>query len=116
MGRTPIKSEPTAQRRMRYPYITHKKGVCGGKPIIVGTRIRVQDIAIEYEKLGYPPDEIVRAHPHLTLAQVHNALSYYYDNIQEIDRDIAEERRFIAEMKGRYPSILKTKNREQIGD
>ena len=114
--RTLPKSMQTVQRKLRHPYITRKKGVCGGKPIIVGTRIRVQVVAIECEKMGYTPDEIVRAHPHLTLAQVHDALSYYYDNIEEIDRDIAEERRFVAEMKKLYPSILKAKKRERISD
>jgi len=76
----------------------------------------VQVVAIECEKMGYTPDDIVRAHPHLTLAQVHDALSYYYDNIEEIDRDIAEERQFVAEMKKLYPSILKAKKRERISD
>ncbi len=89
----------TAQRELRHPYITRKKGGCGGKPIIVGTRIRVQDVAIECEKMGHTPDEIVRAHRHPALAQVHDALSYYFDNIEEIDRDIGEKRRFVAEMK-----------------
>ncbi|MCK4733940.1 MAG: nucleotidyltransferase domain-containing protein, partial [Methanophagales archaeon] len=42
-----------------------------GSPVIVGTRTRVLDIAIEYEYLGTRPDEIVDAHPHLTLPQVH---------------------------------------------
>lgn len=27
--------------KVKHPYITHKKGVCGGKPIIAGTRIKV---------------------------------------------------------------------------
>src|SRR4030066_1204079 len=111
--RTATKTMQPAQRNLRHPYITRKKGVCGGKPIIVGTRIRVQDVAIEFEKMGYTPDDIVRAHPHLTLAQVHDARSSYSDNIEEIDRDIAEERRFVAEMKKLYPSILKDKKRER---
>ncbi len=97
------------QAKTKHPYITRKKGVCGGKPIIKGTRIKVSQIAIEYEKLGYTPDEIVQAHPHLTLAQVHDAFSYYYENIDEIDRQIAEERRMIAEMKKGFVSILEEK-------
>jgi uncharacterized protein (DUF433 family) len=34
-------------------------GVCGGKPRIAGHRIRVQDIVIWHERLGYSPDEVV---------------------------------------------------------
>ena len=89
----------TAQRKAKHPYIVHRKGVCGGKPAIAGTRLKVSQIAIYYEKMGYQPDDIVRAHPHLTLAQVHDALSFYYENIEEIDSQIAQERQMIEEIK-----------------
>ena len=36
------------------------------------------------------PEELVRDFPHLTLAQVYDALSYYYDNQPEIEKEIAE--------------------------
>ena len=36
------------------------------------------------------PEELVTRFPHLTLAQVHDALAYYYDNREEIERDIAQ--------------------------
>jgi uncharacterized protein (DUF433 family) len=36
------------------------------------------------------PEELVTLFPHLTLAQVYDALSYYYDHKEEIDRDLAE--------------------------
>ena len=70
-------------------HVTSTPGVCGGKPCIAGTRIRVQDIVIRTE-LGESPDEMVRAYPHITLADVHVALAYYFDNRQEIDREIRE--------------------------
>jgi hypothetical protein len=35
------------------------------------------------------PEELVTLFPHLTLAQVYDALSYYYDHKAEIDRDLA---------------------------
>jgi uncharacterized protein (DUF433 family) len=98
-----------SQVRIKHPYITRKKGVCGGKPIIAGTRIKVSQIAIYVEKMGYTPDDIVSAHPHLTLAQVHDALSYYYENIQEIDRQVAEERQMVEEFKKGHISILEQK-------
>jgi len=100
---------PAAQPKVKHPYITCKKGVCGGKPIIAGTRIKVSQIAIYYEKMSYTPDDIVRAHPHLTLAQVHDALSYYYENIQEIDHQIAEEQQMVEEMKKGFVSVLEQK-------
>ena len=63
-----------------HPYIVINKDVCGGSPIIEGTRTRVIDIAIEYEVLGHSPDEIIRSHPQVSLYQIHDALSYYYEN------------------------------------
>jgi len=38
------------KQKARHPYITRKKGVCGGKPVIAGTRMKVTQIAIEHEK------------------------------------------------------------------
>lgn len=90
------------KREKKHPYIARQKGVCGGKPVIKGTRIRVAQIAIEYERLGWSPDEIVRAHPHLTLAQVHDALSYYYENIDEINAEIIRDEQVVEELKKVY--------------
>jgi uncharacterized protein (DUF433 family) len=36
------------------------------------------------------PEELVDEFPHLTLAQVHNALSYYYEHPDEIHQEIKE--------------------------
>lgn len=99
----------SAPQKTTHPYITRRKGVCGGKPIIKGTRIKVSQIVIYYEKMSYTPDAIVEAHPHITLAQVHDALSYYYENREEIDCQIAEERKFIGEMRKNFVSVLEKK-------
>ena len=92
----------TATKKIKHPYITRKNGTCGGKPIIEGTRIKASQIAIEYERMGMTPDEIIQAHPHLTLAQIHDALSYYYENIDEINDDIRSEEQFIDDIKRLY--------------
>lgn len=97
------------QRKIKHPYITRKKGTCGGKPIIAGTRIKVSLIAVEYDRMGLTPDEIVEHHPHLTLPQIHDALSYYYENIEEINRELADERKFVEEMKKGHVAILEQK-------
>jgi hypothetical protein len=46
----------------------------------------VEDLAY-----GWSPDEIRRQHPHLTLAEVHAAMGYYYDHQPEIDAEITAE-------------------------
>src|SRR5437868_6489252 len=54
-------------------------------------RIRVAMIVMDYLAYGWSPDEIHRQHPHLTLAEVHAAMGYYYDHQQEIDAEITAE-------------------------
>ncbi len=76
---------------LRSNYIVQEEGICGGHPRIVGTRLKVLHIALEYERLGWTPDQICEAHPGITLSQVHAAVSYYYDHKREIDRTIRED-------------------------
>lgn len=78
-------------------HISATPGVCGGKPCIAGTRIRVFDVA-SLAQAGYLPDEIIERYPSLTLSDVHAALSYYYDNRDEIERQAAEDQRFAEEL------------------
>jgi uncharacterized protein (DUF433 family) len=73
-----------------HPYITSREDVGGGRPIIAGTRTRVSNI-IAYYKLGFSPEELAREFPHLTLSQIHDAISYYYEHQKEIDREIDED-------------------------
>ncbi|MFQ6094374.1 MAG: DUF433 domain-containing protein [bacterium] len=75
-------------KRIKHPYITRKEGVCGGEPIIEGTRISVRCIVEYIQYVGYTPEEIVHHLPHLNLAQVYDALSYYYDHKEEIDKAV----------------------------
>ncbi|RCV65577.1 hypothetical protein C5S53_03030 [Methanophagales archaeon] len=70
-----------------------------GSLVILGTRTRVLDIAIEYEFLGTTPDKIVDAQPHLTLPQVHDALFFYYEHREELDMEIRERKEKIEGMR-----------------
>jgi len=76
-------------------HITSTPGVCGGKPCIVGTRIRVWDVAV-LAQAGYSPDEVIEQFPHLGLSDVYAALSYYYDNRESIDEQAAADDRFAS--------------------
>lgn len=42
-------------------------------------------------KEGKTPDQMVAVYPSLSLAQVHAALAYYYDNPDEIQAALEEE-------------------------
>lgn len=90
-------------------HIKITSGVCGKKPCIVGHRVRVQDIVIDYEYLGMSPEEILSAYPGITLADVHAALAYYYDNKEEINQLIQEEEEFYRKMKAKTPSQVMQK-------
>lgn len=58
---------------------------------IDGTRIKVLHIAKERVARGSSADDILQAFPHLTLAQVHSALAYYYDHQSDLDAQMARE-------------------------
>jgi uncharacterized protein (DUF433 family) len=84
--------------------ISQTPDVCGGSPVIAGTRIRVSHIAFRYERERQSPDEIVQAYPHLTLAQVHAALAYYYSHRELIDEEIASSNEIMSKVKQAIPS------------
>jgi len=74
-----------------HPYIVSDEAILSGAPIVAGTRTPVRAIA-ELWKFGVTPEEIMIRLPHLTLAQVFDALSYYLDHCDEIDQDILRNR------------------------
>ena len=87
-------------------HIEATPGVCGGKPRVAGTRIRVEDIVVWHELQGKSPNEIVADFPQLSLADVHAALTYYFDHREEIQRQMREAREFAATMKASISSKL----------
>lgn len=87
-------------------FISQTPDICGGAPVIAGTRIRVSHIAHRYERQRQSPDEIVQAYPHLTLAQVHAALAYYYSHREVIDKEIASSDELVVKARQTYPSKL----------
>ena|SRR5579862_8465898 len=69
---------------LQYLHITQTPDVCGGRPIVRGTRIEVSSVAFRHNR-GESVDEMLDAWPHLTPSQVYDALAYYYDHKAEID-------------------------------
>lgn len=74
-------------------YVERRAGVCGGEPVIVGTRFPVRAVVTNIYRLGMTPEEMVEAWPYLTLAHIHDALSFYHDHRSLIDRAIRENRK-----------------------
>ena len=68
-------------------YLTQNSEILNGEPIILGTRTSVRAI-VGLWQMGIMPEEIFNHSPHLTLAQVFDALSFYLDHQAEIDKHI----------------------------
>jgi uncharacterized protein (DUF433 family) len=102
-ARTPESRDAPTTLPVVTEYIGVRPGYCGGKPHILGHRIKVKHVAIWHEQQGMTPTEIVTTYPTITLAQVHAALAYYYDHRDEIHAEIEEERRFVEELKAKSP-------------
>lgn len=75
--------------RTEHPHIVRHPGIAGGRPIIEGTRIRVELVA-GFHLRGVTPAEIIATYPHVKPAAVYDAVSYYLDHREEIDRFVEE--------------------------
>jgi uncharacterized protein (DUF433 family) len=73
-----------------YSHVTKEPGVRGGRACIDRTRIAVVDI-VALLKRGQTPEQMLLAYPSLNLAQLHAAISYYYENQDEIEAELAED-------------------------
>jgi uncharacterized protein (DUF433 family) len=82
---------PVALKKIKHPYIVSMKTHCGGKPVIVGTKFPVKSVVFYVLKQGMTPEELVKEFSHLSLSQVYDALSYYYEHVKEIEKDLEEE-------------------------
>lgn len=85
-------------------HITKTPGVCGGKACVAGTRVRVMDVVIWHERLGWSADEIVSQIPGVTLSDVHAALAYYFDHREEIEEDIRRNDEIAEQFHAQQPS------------
>jgi uncharacterized protein (DUF433 family) len=62
-----------------------------GRAWISGTKVKVIEVAVDKLAHGDTPEEMQRQYPHLTLAQIHAALAYYYAHQAEFDAEIARQ-------------------------
>lgn len=75
-----------------HPHIVRIPGVQNGDAIIRDKVVTVQHMVLMTHRFGQTPEQIAKEwNPHLSLAEIYDALSYYYDHKKEIDDIIAEE-------------------------
>ncbi len=70
-----------------HPYVESVVSILGGEPVVKDTRTPVRAI-VERWKFGESVDEIARNLPHLRLAHIFDALGYYDDHREEIEKFI----------------------------
>ena len=70
--------------RTEHPYVFYRKTAAGMEPYIVGTGIAVRHVVAQYRHFG-TVEGVLSAYPHLSTAQIHDSLSYFYDHVEEIE-------------------------------
>lgn len=76
--------------KVDYRNIETDSARCGGQPVVAATRIRVATILACYRE-GMRVEEIVQQYPGLRPADVHDALAYAYDHLEEIEAGLAAD-------------------------
>ena len=68
---------------------------------LAGANVKVIEVAMDKIAHGWSPEEIHFQHAHLSLAQIHAALAYYYENQAALDRQIEQNRATAADFAAR---------------
>jgi uncharacterized protein (DUF433 family) len=77
-----------------------------GIPWIAGANTKVVEVVLDKLAYGWSPEEMHRQHPHLSMAQIHAALAYYYEHQDEVDADIERRDRYVEEMRAQQKNPL----------
>ncbi|MDA1014701.1 MAG: DUF433 domain-containing protein [Planctomycetota bacterium] len=95
-------------------HVESDPAVCGGKPCIAGTRIRVWDIHVWHNLRGQSPAEIAQAFPQITLADIHAALAYYLDHREEIESQMRAVEQRVEQLKNAQSVSLLDRVRDEF--
>jgi uncharacterized protein (DUF433 family) len=71
---------------VKHPHVERVRGRCGGEPVLRGTRFPVRSVVEYVYRQGLLPEQMVREWKELSLAGIHDALSYYHDNRSLMDK------------------------------
>ena len=78
---------------------------------IIRANVKVIEVALDKLAHGWSPEEMHFQHPNLSLAQIHAALAYYYENQQSLDAEIARRESDVEALMAESPNPL---SREQL--
>src|SRR5689334_652670 len=75
-----------------------------GVAYIVGTSMKVAHVVIDSQIWSMTPQQIQESYPHLSLAQIHAALAYYYDHKRTIDNEITQTTEEYQRLRAEFPN------------
>ena len=93
----------------------HIKLDARGVAWIDDTNTKVIEVAQDMIAHGWSPEEIHFQHSHLSLAQIHSALGYYYDHQAEFDATIQESLRRVSELREQAAESPLRKRLRELG-
>ncbi|MGI8966894.1 MAG: DUF433 domain-containing protein [Limisphaerales bacterium] len=67
------------------------------------TNTKVIEVVLDKLVQGWSAEEIHFQHPHLSLAQIHAALAYYFDHQEELDKKIEKDFREVERLRKLFP-------------
>jgi uncharacterized protein (DUF433 family) len=70
---------------------------------ITGANTKVVEVVLDKMAHGSSPEEMHIQYPHLSLAQIHAALSYYYEHQAELDAHIERWDREVEALRAEQP-------------
>jgi uncharacterized protein (DUF433 family) len=79
------------------------------------TNTKVIEVVLDRIAYGLGPEEIHCEHPHLSLAQIYAALTYYYDHQSAIDMTISQQLQRSEEMAARADDSPARKRLRTLG-
>jgi len=83
-----------------------------GVPWIAGANTKVVEVVLDKMAHNSSPEEMHEQYSHLSLAQIHAALSYYYEHQAEVDADIERRDRYVKELRAQQTNPLTRKELE----
>ena len=89
-----ISEREPSKIRTEHPHIVRVQGVCGGRPVIEGTRLSVK-LIVGWAREGQSSEQIAALYPDVSVAEVADALAYYEDHPEEIEAEFEEEQRYL---------------------
>ena len=71
---------------------------------VAGANTKVKEIVLDKLAYGWSPEEMHFQHPHLSMAQIHAALAYYYENQNKLDDEIRRDLEEVDQLRSQSES------------